>query len=129
MTEKNIFAYKIFLSLNISDSIFVKIATPPPPPMKKATPSKSWGPTKSPLFENLIRGSTPSRKGAGVHTMMYFMFLLYFLMSWWILNCYNSRRLVFSDIFLGWLCLLYFLALFARKFLYKNFKTFVFTWI
>ena len=32
MTEKNIFAYKIFLSLNISGSIFVKIATPRPPP-------------------------------------------------------------------------------------------------
>ena len=37
MTEKNIFVYKLFLSLNISDFIlfyfiFRKIATPPRPP-------------------------------------------------------------------------------------------------
>ena len=36
MTEKTIFAYKLFLSLNISD-FYVKIATP----LKKVTPSKS----------------------------------------------------------------------------------------
>ena len=35
MTEKNIFVYKLFLPLNISDFIFyVKIATP----LKKVTP-------------------------------------------------------------------------------------------
>ena len=58
MTEKNIFAYKLFLSLNISDFnyFYVKIATPP---LKKVTPSKSWGPVKPPLFENLVGGSTP----------------------------------------------------------------------
>ena len=42
MTEKNIFACKLFLSLNISDFnlfILVKIGPlPPPPPLKKATP-------------------------------------------------------------------------------------------
>ena len=44
-----------------------------PPPLKKVTPlsqqplSKSWGPAKPPLFENLIGGSTttppPQQKG------------------------------------------------------------------
>ena len=55
MTEKNIFDYKLFLSLNISDFIFyVKIATP------------SWDPVKLPLFENLAAGSTlPTERGGG----------------------------------------------------------------
>ena len=40
MTEKNIFAYKLFLSLNM---FYVKIVTPPPgsPPSFPATPSTS----------------------------------------------------------------------------------------
>ena len=34
-------------------------------PSFPATPSKSWGPVKpSPLFENLVEGSTPQQKGA-----------------------------------------------------------------
>ena len=58
MTEKNIFVYKFFLSLNISDFIFyVTIATPPP---EKVAPS----------FENLVGGYLPPpscRKGGGAH--------------------------------------------------------------
>ena len=48
----------------------VKIA-PLPPPWKKslpsfpATPSKSWGAVKPPLFENLVGDSTPLQKGGG----------------------------------------------------------------
>ena len=47
MAEKNIFVYKLFLSLNISDFIFfVKIATSPwkshPPPLSQQLLSKSW---------------------------------------------------------------------------------------
>ena len=49
MTEKNVFAYKLFLLLDISDFNFffyVKIE-PPPPPLKKVTPSFSATPSKS----------------------------------------------------------------------------------
>ena len=41
MTEKNIFVYKLFLSLNISDfslSFYVKPAAPPTSPPKKSPP-------------------------------------------------------------------------------------------
>ena len=83
MTEKNIFAHKHFLSLNISDfNLFFmwKLQTPP---QKKVTPLfPSNLPLKaevlsSPLFENLVGVSTsrppppppPSRKGGegGAH--------------------------------------------------------------
>ena len=40
------------------------------PPLSHQPPSKSWGPVKSPLFENLVEGSTlapTSRKGGGAH--------------------------------------------------------------
>ena len=57
MTEKNIFVYKIFL------------------PCKNCRPlskkSKNWGPVKSPLFENWVRGLStppplpPQQKGKG----------------------------------------------------------------
>ena len=64
-TEKNIFVYKLFLSLNISDfSFFVcKIATPsfPANPLLKLRSCQA-----PPFFENLVGGSTPSRNG-GVH--------------------------------------------------------------
>ena len=78
MTEKNIFAYKHFLSLHISDFNLVfmwKLQ----PPLKKFTPSfpaspppkKSWGPVKHPppptLFENLDGGS---ERGDSVHTIV-----------------------------------------------------------
>ena len=79
MTEKNIFADKLFLSLIISDFRFyfyVKIALP----LKKVIPLfPSNRPlnvdlsSSSPLFENLVGGSTPppppSRKGGceGAH--------------------------------------------------------------
>ena len=42
MTEKNIFAYKLFLSLNISDfNYFLCENCNPSPPPEKVTPSKS----------------------------------------------------------------------------------------
>ena len=75
--EKNIFAYKLFLSLNISDFIlflffFLKIGNLPAEkshlPLSQQPPSKSWGPVKPPLFENLVRGSpplSPQQKGKG----------------------------------------------------------------
>ena len=62
MTEKSIFADKLSLSLNISDfnSFFMWKLQPPwkSPPFSQQTPSKSWGPSKSPLFENLVGGAT-----------------------------------------------------------------------
>ena len=57
MTEVNIFPYKLSLSLNISDFIYVKIATP----LKKITPAP---------FENLVGGSTPlPAEMGGMYTM------------------------------------------------------------
>ena len=56
MTEKNIFAYKLFLSLNISDFnlILCENCTPPPekrhPPLSQQPPSKSYGPVNLPPF-------------------------------------------------------------------------------
>ena len=46
MTQKNNFAYKLFLLLNISDflNFYVKIATPPPPPPRKESPPLSQQP-------------------------------------------------------------------------------------
>ena len=73
MTEKNIFAYKLFLALNISDFIFhVKIAPlwKKSLPLSQQSPSKSWGPVKPLLFEYLVGGSTPPAErggGGGAH--------------------------------------------------------------
>ena len=73
MTEKNIFAYKPFFSLNISDFIFyVKIATPPEkshPPLSQQPHSKSQGPVKPPFWKFGWRFTPPlppqCRKGGG----------------------------------------------------------------
>ena len=63
--QKNVFAYKLFLSLNISDfNLFLckncnprRIKVTPSFP---GTPSKSSGPVKTPSpFDNLVGGSTP----------------------------------------------------------------------
>ena len=81
MTEKNIFAYKPFFSLNISDSIFyVKIATPPEKshPLFPSNPTLKVKVLSSPFFENLVGGSPPPSRpnaergeggGGEVHTM------------------------------------------------------------
>ena len=63
MTEKNIFAYQLFLSLNISDfnlyicencnRLLIKVN-----PSFAATPSKSCGPVKHSIYENMVGGST-----------------------------------------------------------------------
>ena len=61
MTEKSIFAYKLFLSLKISDffSVCVKISMPP---WKKSLPLKvEVLSSPLPLFENLVGGSTPNK--------------------------------------------------------------------
>ena len=68
--DTNIFVYKPFLPLNISNFslvFFVKIAThlKEVTPSFPATPSQSWGPVKRHLFENLVGGSTPQQKGGG----------------------------------------------------------------
>ena len=83
ITERNIFAYKLFLSLNISDfTFYVKIANPPCP-LKKVTLLLPSNPLlkvevlSSPaIFENLVGGSTPPPQPAegregGVHSMSY----------------------------------------------------------
>ena len=75
MIEKNIFVYKPFLLLNISDLslFFFKKKLQPLPPEKDYSPLFQQPPLKlevlsnsPPLFENLVGGSTfPSRKGWG----------------------------------------------------------------
>ena len=57
ITEKNTFAYKLFLSLNISDfnTFYVKTATPLPP-LKKAT---SLFPSNSPIKVEALSSSLP----------------------------------------------------------------------
>ena len=78
MTEKNIFAYKLFLSLIIWDfNLFFMWKLQPPwkrsPPSFPAIPSRSWDPVKPAPFENLVGGSTSSspwkKGGGGLHTM------------------------------------------------------------
>ena len=65
--QKNIFAYKLFLSLNISDLFFyVKIATP----LKKVTPFPATYLQKlrscqAPLFENFRRFNPPPSRSGG----------------------------------------------------------------
>ena len=67
MTEKNIFAYKLFLLLNISDFNFffyVKICIHPPPPWKKPSPLSQQPPLKvevlsSPPFWKFCFKSNP----------------------------------------------------------------------
>ena len=67
MAKENIFAYELFLSLNISDFnlFFVTIATPLPPekshpPLSQQPPSKIWGPVKPPLFLKIWLEAEPS---------------------------------------------------------------------
>ena len=66
MTHKNIFVYKLFLSLNISDfSLFLCKNCNAPPPLKKITlskqsSSKNGDTVRAPLFENFLGGSTPT---------------------------------------------------------------------
>ena len=81
MTDKNIFVYKPFLSLNISDFSFsvyflYKNCTPPSwkhpylslQPPSETLKSKNWDPVKPLLFENVVEGSTPHEKGRrGAH--------------------------------------------------------------
>ena len=71
ITEKNIFAYKLFLSLNISDfnSFLCENCTPPekshPPPSN--LPSKSCGPVKPPppFLKIWLEAQPPCKKGGG----------------------------------------------------------------
>ena len=70
MTEKNIFAYKLFLLLNISDFnlLFLwKLQSPwkKSPPYFPATPSKRKSRSCQAVFENLVEGSTPHAQGGG----------------------------------------------------------------
>ena len=70
MTEKNIFAHKLFLSLNTSDfNLFLceNCNTPekshPPPLFPRKPPLKVKVLSSPPLLENLVGGSTPLQKG------------------------------------------------------------------
>ena len=70
MTEKNIFAYKLFLSLNISDfNLFlcencnpclIKVT-----PSFPATPSKSWGPVKPPFLKIWLKAQPSPAERVG----------------------------------------------------------------
>ena len=78
MTEKNTFAYKLFLSLNISDFnlIFMWKLHPLPSPTEKshpsfsATPFKSWGPVKPPfskIWFEVQPPPPPQQKGGSAY--------------------------------------------------------------
>ena len=73
MTEKNIFVYKLFLTLNISDFIlfFCRIATLPGKcysPFFQQSPSQSWSPLKPPPFWKFRgRFKPPSRRSGCAH--------------------------------------------------------------
>ena len=66
MTETNIFVYKRFLSLNISDFSFFFVKTVTAPTHEKGHPIFPSKPplkieilsSEAPLFENLVGGST-----------------------------------------------------------------------
>ena len=64
VTEKNIFTYKLFLSLNISDfNLFFTWKIQHPPPCEKSHSSSFPAPplkvlSSPPVFENLVGGST-----------------------------------------------------------------------
>ena len=91
-TKKDIFAYKLFLSLYISDFSFFYVNTAPLP-LKKSPllsqqpPSENWDPVKPPLFENLVGGSSlPCSNGrGGAHYdfgLTHFMPVFYFYTLW-----------------------------------------------
>ena len=73
MTEKNIFAFKRFLSLNISDFIFYgKIETPPEkshPPLSQQPPTKSLGPVKPPFLKIWLEVHPPPKQKGGRCTL------------------------------------------------------------
>ena len=74
MTEKNIFAYKLFLSLNISDfNLFLCENCNPPekaPPLSQQPPLKVEVLSSPPFFENLVGVELKiSERGGGVPTM------------------------------------------------------------
>ena len=77
MTKKNIFVYKLFLYLNISDFSLLfmwRMQTPrgkKSPFVSQQRPSKKWDPVK-PHFWKFGRRLDPSqqRGGAGVHTIL-----------------------------------------------------------
>ena len=85
MTEKNIFAYKVFLSLNISDfNLFLMWQLHPVPPtlppekshpfLSQQHPYKSWGHVKPPFWKIWLEAqpppaAPPPTAERGVHTM------------------------------------------------------------
>ena len=76
MTEKNIFAYKLYFLCENCNPPWKRL-----PALSEQPPSKRWGPVKATPFENLVGGSTPppppppKQKGAGVHTMHWVFFI------------------------------------------------------
>ena len=72
MTEKNIFDYKLFFSLNISDfNFYVKIAHPPPP-LEKVIPVFPSNPllkvevlSNPPFLKIWLETQLPCREGGG----------------------------------------------------------------
>ena len=109
MTEKNIFVYKLFLSLNNSNfSLFfflflVKLQSP----LKKVTPSFPATPSQKlrscqvppPLFENLVGGSTPpaERRGCTLCTHLHYLISSLSHLCWEI-EFYQDFPLIFQSL-------------------------------
>ena len=87
MTERNIFVYEHFLSLNISDFRLFFLLKPEPPwkrsqPSFPAAPSKNWDHViPRQLFENLIGDSTPTERGGAHYEFGVSSFEFYFANS------------------------------------------------
>ena len=84
MTEKNIFAYKLFLSLNISDfSLFFMWKLQPvlkkitPPSLSQQPPSKSWAPVKPTFLKIWLEAQPPPSpaKRGGAHYVVCLSFV------------------------------------------------------
>ena len=93
MTEKNIFVYKLFLSLNISDFSLFSFCKNCNTPLRKVTssfpanPSQSWGPAKPPLPENFVGDSTLLQQKEAWANFVEFLFFSS--------NCPNVCLLIF----------------------------------
>ena len=87
MTDKNFFAYKLFLSLNISDfNLFLCENCNPPeksnPPLSQQTPSKSWGPVKPAPFWK-FGGSTPPPPAERGEGCPLYVFITLIITNFW----------------------------------------------
>ena len=102
MTVKNIFAYKLFLSLNISyfNFLYVKIATPPEkshPLFPSNPPLKAEVLSSPPFLKTWLEAQPPSplqKGGGGAH---YALSLQFQNVSFSVMEINGSRQKIFCE--------------------------------